>query len=357
MVPSPASKFKQEKSLSPFHRILFKAIAGVCMLAATTVTASDLPDTEESIAAQRKYNASVIDVLVADGTPRALVLAATAMSYGGETSRAGVDGQRELLLGRAVQMAPDDALVQWLAAVYALPANTLSEPATALQRIEPDNGAVWLFQLAAASRAKDSTGVTEALARIGASRRFDNHYVDYSLAWLAMSPESTLPEPNAHNDEQGTAPLPLFMAIARAAALVLPNYVIPIQACKSVDQPLATDRREACIAAGRLMLNESSTLISMRIGAALLRLAGAEDADEINRNTEYFVQEYTLLSSTALEDPEEIARFQADWLQTHNELTVAKNMLARAGIPILPPANWESDSKSTMARIARPKDG
>lgn len=336
-------------------RTLLAALVCLCMATASTIKASE-PADAAAIAAQQEYNAAVIDSLIADGSPRARMLAATSMIYAGQMSSTGAERQRELL-NQAVQRAPDDALVQWVAAIYDLPAETVSGPVVALQRIEPDNGAVWLFQLAAASRAEDNTGVTEALARIGASRRFDDHYIDYSLAWLAISPEIPLPEPYAHGDEEAFAKLPLFMAIARAAALALPNYVSPTKACKPVDQPLAIERREACLAVGRLMLTESNTLNSMRIGAALLRLAGAEDAAEVSRNTEYLVQEYSVLSGSALEDPDEFARFQADWLQTRSELQVAKNMLARAGIPLLPPADWKSDSKSVMARIAKQKDG
>ncbi len=104
------------------------------------------------------------------------------------------------------------------------------------------------------------------------------------------------------------------------------------------------------------MLNESSTVISMRIGLALLRLAGAEDIDEITRNAEYLTQEGAVLSSAALEDPAEFAWYQADWLQMGSELQAAKNLLNRAGVPLLPPADWKPDQKAFMARLVRPKD-
>src|SRR5690606_3145416 len=107
-------------------------------------------------------------------------------------------------------------------------------------------------------------------------------------------------------------------------------------ACKSPDSPLAADRREACLAAGRLMLNESNTLDSMQIGVGLLHRAAAGDIDEITRNAEYFTREYAVLASSALADPVEFARYQADWLQTRNEIQVARNLLTRAGIPLLP---------------------
>ena len=136
------------------------------------------------------------------------------------------------------------------------------------------------------------------------------------------------------------------MAIARAAALAMPNYGSVMAACKSLNAPVAADRREACLAAGRLMLNHSSTLVSMQIGQGLLRLAGAADIAEITRNVGYLTQEYARLSNSALEEPAEFTRFQADWLQTRNEIQIAKNLLTRAGIPLLPPADWKAAGKS-----------
>ena len=87
------------------------------------------------------------------------------------------------------------------------------------------------------------------------------------------------------------------------------------------------------------MLSESTTLISMRIGIAMLRRDGAEVIDELTRNAEYHTQKYAVLSNSALEDPAEFARYQADWLQTRDELQVARNLQSRAGVPLSPPTD------------------
>ena len=84
----------------------------------------------------------------------------------------------------------------------------------------------------------------------------------------------------------------------------------------------------------------------MQIGQGLLRLAGAGDIADITRNVGYLTQEYARLFNSALEEPAEFARYQADWLQTRNEIQIAKNLLTRAGIPLLPPADWKAAGKS-----------
>ncbi len=336
-------------------RILVSSIAAICLAASATGMADDLASAKEAMATQARSNAILIDTLLADGKPRALVLAATTSKYPGEDIAKDTERRRTLLY-RAAQLAPDDAWVQWVSAVNTPPADTLSEAATALQRLEPDNGAVWLFQLQAASLAHDSKGVTEALARIGAAHKFDDYFVASATEWLKVFHAHPLPEVYALVGENAPERMGLVMAISYASAMSMANYATPTRACKSTGQPLAEDRRAACLAAGRLMLNESTTLISMRIGAALLRLAGAEDTDEITRNAEYFIQEYAVLSNSAFEDAAEFERYQADWLQTRDELQVAKNLLTRAGIPLSPPADWKPDHKAFMARILPPKD-
>ena len=336
-------------------RSLVASIAGICLAASATAMAVDTANAEDAVAMQRRSNAVLIDTLLADGTPRALVLAATTSRYLGEDIAK--DAERRLeLLHQAAQRAPDDAWIQWVTAVNTPPTDSMSEAAMALQRLEPDNGAVWWFQLQVASLTNDSNGVTEALARMGAARKFDDHFVATVSEWLKVFRGHPLPEVYALVGENAPQHANFFLAASYGAAMPMVNYATPTRACKSTEQPVAEDRRAACLGAGRLMLNESTTLIAMRIGVALLRLAGAEDIDEITRNTEYFTQEYAVLSNSALEDPAEFERYQADWLQTRSELQVAKNLLTRAGTPLLPPADWKPDQKAFFARVLRPKD-
>lgn len=303
-------------------------------------------------AAMQKYNEQLFDALLAEGTPRAIVLAASSLSYVDKSSRAPIDKRRRDLLDRAAQMAPDDAWVQWRAAISMPPSDTLSEPALALQRLVPDNGAVWLFQLQVAARARDAKGVTDALKRIGSSRFFDDYFMTSATEWRKFLVGYPLPEPYRSADEKTTQKLVMTAAASRAAAIAMMDYNNPIRACKSAGQPLTADRRDACLAAGRLMLNQSHTLLTMSIGAVLLRSADAKDAFEITRNTEYFTEEYGAAVAVLAQDPDQYERYQTDWMQSRNEVQFGKELLARAGIPLTPPEDWKSNQKRIRSRIA-----
>ena len=334
--------------MDTLKRIWVASIAGLCMAAASAALATDRSPDDKATALARQHDARVIDSLLAEATPRSLTLAATVLMPVGEDADEIAQRRRELL-EKAARMAPNEAWVQWMAALDAAPTDVVPEPALALQRLQPDNGAVWLFQLQAASRANDSRGVTKALARLGAAGHFESPFMATALAWLEFyRSHPQLQPPGSVAGSPASAAL--TMAVARAAALAMPNYGSLMVACKSPNSPLAADRREACLAAGRLMLNESNTLDSMQIGVALLRRAAARDIDEITRNAEYFTLEYAVLASSALEDPVEFARYQADWLQTRNEIQIARNLLARAGIPLLPPVDWKPGEMSLSSR-------
>ena len=334
---------------------MLASVVGVSLAAVSTVFAVDLPTQEEAMALAQHHTDTVIETLLAEGTPRSMTLAATAMLPLGEDANA-IAQKRKKLFERAAQSAPDDPWVQWMAALNASASNAVSEYSAALQRLEPDNGAVWLFPLQAASRAKDDKGMTDALARMGKARSYQDPFVTTALEWLKFYRANPIIPPPGFAVES-PAKSAFTMAVARAAAMAMPPNFAPMAACKSKDHPLQADRREACLAAGRLMLTQSNTLNSKLTGTALLRLAGAEDAAEINRNFEYFWQEYSLASNSALKDPAEFARYQADWIQTQSEVEVARNLLTRASIPLSPPADWKSDQKAFMARLSAQNGG
>jgi hypothetical protein len=166
-----------------------------------------------------------------------------------------------------------------------------------------------------------------------------------------------MPQLVTQSSEQASGQMPMISAVSRAAAISLTNYTGPMRACKPTGQPLAADRREACIATGRLMLKESKTVVSMQTGASLLRLAGAEDVIEVTRAADYFMEEASDLSASVQFDPVEVERFQTDWEQTGSEIQAIKNRMTRAGIPLLPPADWNEDPYGNLAKIAAQNNG
>ena len=321
-------------------RIWLVSMVAACVLIASPVMAMDPSEPPEEAAAWQQYKAEVMEALLAEGTPRAMALAATLLLPVGENANANTERRRELF-AQAAQRAPDDAEVQWLVAVNAPSADRLSDAAGALQRLEPDNGAVWLFALNAAYEAEDSNGVTEALARIGASTSFDDHFGLIAMAWLNFfRTQSKVETPEFGEDREFTS-LPLVMALVHSGSSSIGIYRIFLRACGSANQPALAERREACLAAGRLIWKESDTMLSQMVGAGLLRKAGVEDAAEISRELEYFREEYRVLVDKLRSDPQEFEHYQNDWLQTRSEVQVGRNAMARAGIPLLPPADWQ----------------
>jgi hypothetical protein len=67
------------------------------MAAAMPALAIDAPTTGDFDAEFKQYNATLIDSIVAEGTPRAMTLAATAITYGGQSGEASIQRQRALL--------------------------------------------------------------------------------------------------------------------------------------------------------------------------------------------------------------------------------------------------------------------
>lgn len=329
-------------------------IAGACLAIAAPETTKASSPGDFDVEAQQEYNSQIIDALLADGSPHAIVLAAASLTYVDKNSDSTTKRQHELL-DRAAQMAPDDAWVQWVAAVSTPPTDRLSEPALALQRLDPDNGAVWLFQMNVAIRAGDNAGVTEALRRIGASSHYNDYFMTSSVEWQKFLSGFALPRSFANVDKPKSAQIAMSMALSRATDMALENYSSPMPACKPTEHPLAPDRREACQAAGRLMWSKSNSLLSMGVGASVLCMAGAVDAAAITREQKYFMEEATLASVRAMEDPDEFAHWQIDWLQTLSEVQAARNLLARAGIPVLPPADWKSNPQRFHERPENPE--
>lgn len=318
-----------------FACILTTTLGAGAALAATSPGVG--PDATTS--ASQRFNAELVDEL-AKADPRSMALASTLMPLAGNATSAPARSQADLL-AEAARRAPDDVLVQWLAALLAPADATLSPAARALLRLESGNGAAWMFALQASANANDADGVTEALRRIGAAARFDTHFADVALAWEVIfrahpAPWPTIRTAGFHADAQ-----PLTRGIASASALAMPAFQSLIGACKPGDAPLGTERREACIAAGRLMVGHAAERISVALGASMLRSADAPDLAMATQTHDYLQQMYDVVSEPLQNDETAYRRFASDWRETRSETAVIERLLTRAGLPLAPPADWK----------------
>jgi hypothetical protein len=296
----------------------------------------------ESTAAQRAYQHVLFDSLIATATPRALILAAMAEPtlWTGVRDQVNQTTQRDKLFQQAAWQAPDDAFVQWFTATGAHQDSVRSDSADALLRIEPDNGAAWIFQLNAAASAKNYAEVTAALAGIGNASRFDDRLEELTLEWLAILRKHPPPfNADSVDGNAGIDPaaIPLIGSIAHAAAVAIPAYKSLIDSCRPGDAPLPADRGAACTAAGRLITNKATTFSSRSIGLVLLRNTSAAEYESAARHLAHLQQQSIELSNNTFANPIEVARFEADLGETGSEIQVIERQLVRAGKPLAPP--------------------
>jgi hypothetical protein len=285
--------------------------------------------------AYRTFESSLHAAMRSGSRPRDWALAASASPDPSRTiGAARFDGD----LFRAAQAAPGDALVQWLVANSgdaSTPENASRQAGAidALTRIEPDNGAAWMQALAAAARHGDDAAVDDALARMGESSRFDDHFVDVVHAWIDVYDRH--PPPASLSTDAYDAGF--VAAFAKAAATALPAYQYVVLACKPpAESGSAFARSAPCEAAARTMLDRGDTLVARSIGFTVLRnLGAATDADRAaKRDLDWY---YAYISRGTGEDGD--AR-ESDWRRMDDEIAVVKSSLQRAGLPTSAPGGW-----------------
>lgn len=291
----------------------------------------------EPVSAYQRFESSLNAAMRASTRPRDWALAATASPDPSRTIGAtGVHFDGDLF--RAAQAAPGDALVQWLAANYgdtSTPENAARRAAAidALTRIEPDNGAVWMQALGAASERHDEGAVDDALARMAESARFDDHFVDVVHAWIDVYDRHS-PPASLSTDAYDAG---FVAAFAKAAASALPAYNVVVRACKAP----APGRAATCTAAARTMLAHGDTLVARSIGYAVLRnLDAATDADRAaHRDLEWYSAN-SLRGTGQDGEARDALAHESDWRRMDDEIDILKSALRRAGLPTSSPADW-----------------
>jgi len=293
------------------------------------------------------YDLSVRHALFESGVPRNIALAAMAPKASNEDV-AGLDDE----MFRAASLAPDDALVQWLAATRLLAAHEEARAAITVEtliRLEPDNASVWALALSLAVARKDTAATDDALAHMAASTRADEHMADALHAWLGAYESHPRPLSAFANPAEASA-APFADAMAKASAAALPSYQPLVEAC-STD---AAHRRDVCATAARVMLYHATSLASRRLGFALLRTLGddvvtPEDLDArrelawINANAAR-VAGFSDLDRLAIEAHRE------DWRALGDEYEIMQRAMRRAGLPAEAPVGWAPSEADPIAR-------
>ena len=299
--------------------------------------------------AYSKFETSLCTAMRSGSRPRDWALAATASPEPSRTIGASAHFDGDLF--RAAQAAPSDTLVQWLVANYgdAAPESSARRAAAidTLTRLEPDNGAVWMQSLTAAAQRGDDDGVDNALARMAESRRFDDHFVDVTHAWIDVYDRH--PPPATLSTDAYDAGF--VAAIAKAAATAMPAYQFVVIACRPPPPGQGDFTRAAsCTNAGHLMLERGNTLIARSIGFAILRnLDAVTDADRTTKRNLDWYRANVLRGTGEDGDVRDALAHESDWRQMDDEIDVIKSALRRAGLPTEAPEGWAPASSTGVA--------
>jgi hypothetical protein len=319
-----------------------------------TSDADAVADSEQTAVqtAYRDYQRSIFDALSASADPRDWALAGHMFLFT-EESAIRPDLHNELVL-RAAKAAPDDALVQWLASLSApnrdgSGTSAIDHGIDSLLRIEHDNAAAWQQALAQAFKYKHESSIDEALARMATSRRYDDHFGDVMRAWLDVYERYPMPEDlvrrSSHNASFSKETVAFAGALAQAAATAMPNHSALITVCRTDKANTQNWSRNAyCADIGHLMSTSASTLLSRKMGFAVLRLSGNVSEDDVQRarDLDWLWQQETTIVNGEMISPSHFAAQANDWRASGDEIEVLKRELTRAGIPLTPSPGWIS---------------
>ena len=291
-----------------------------------------------------EYWRTLATAMKADPDARVQALAASmapmfaVMSAGGPASadKDGAGGSQEL--AALVAKHPDDVVIQWLAASSRSPPDPVAM--ANLQRLEPDNAAVWALALGDATEsAAISTG--DALRRMASATRFDFHYAELTTVWLDVL-RRTPPPASVMSDWMEDEAVPVAELAIKKIALGMatagfgstPLHLLQACSTKAIEEPV---RKADCVAVGRRFLHSDGTLLFAMIGGQVLKQADAVDAaDRLRMRSLAWLAE-------VLRDSFAAGRFDAMMIEDASsglpEIEAMRRAAEHAG-KLDPPADW-----------------
>jgi hypothetical protein len=202
------------------------------------------------------------------------------------------------LIGRAGELAPDNASIAWLhlQLCAAAPPCDSRDTAIVLRWVDPDNAAAWLDQLSGARRDKDRVEVDRLLGDMARGTRFDLYYNPIMvLMFDALSGvRRELPGGVMASD---TAKLTALAGVANAE--IIPAFSPLIDACR--ESSAGSERREDCLKLSKIM-QKGDTVIVQMVGFGIeKRLIPAESREARNLAERRRLLEWRLASAAKLD--------------------------------------------------------
>ena len=243
---------------------------------------------------------------------------------------------------------PGDPLVQWLAALHA-EAGEREAAIARLQRLDPDNAAVWALSLPDPPGAGDPL---PSLERMAGSRFYDEYTTGFAAVWRTAFtrvplPEAVLSSLRTMAPDVDAAAMSDSMALASMVFLSTSGTARTLLgACASDAVATAPARRDPCSAAGRILLHEGRTILQARLGEGLLRKLDAleaVDADRARRVNWWHVS----WDPMQVSDATSLGAYFQDWLSTGSEVEAMRLAATRAD-KAEPPADWQSSKNARV---------
>lgn len=261
-------------------------------------------------------------------------------------------GERALLLRNAAAAAPEDALVQWLAATT-MPSSgagcsapmTLPENFATVMRLESDNGLAWLPVLQQAVRNKDALEIDTALSHLAAARRFDHHVFDHFAALAAAA--KRYPDVTAlpYQDPSAAKLAPEERQLLGAFLLSRLDPP-PLYGLNSVcDRSRQTDpdlrRLSVCADIGRAIAKFGATGELRDSGLELVEVSGHYTSED--RATERELA--WLREGFDTDDQAQLhvafVAMSREFLRSGDDMAALRKALVATGKPATPPVGWE----------------
>jgi len=327
-------------------------------------TDPDLPDPaqEQRERAGKAYQRAIVDMLKSSADPRdwAMLGAGFYLTDKSEHERSEI----RTFLERAAKTDPADAQLQWLVLAGT---RQLNSPALASQIIdrleadEPDNGAVWVEALARAATNHDRAGVSTALERLAMSSTVNNHFSD--TIKLIAETYARIPPPDEliHSPDNVAGESKAYVySLAIASAFVFPAYQPLTTTCLWDETGRNAAHAPDCERAGRLMSQQSDTLLTRAIGFAVLRASHTFNDDDVKnaRNQDWVSENFVKLAMSGDAHAAEIEQYHLDWVETGNEVDAMRRRIERMDIAPTPPDDWiETNSRFSQQRIEQDTKG
>ncbi len=304
-----------------------------------------------------RANLERYDALRSSPSPRQQVLAGKIYLDHEEETPVLVRPRRVEVVARAVQLAPDDSFVQWMAADQGSYTSSQCGPSKRpevevanLIRLEPDNAAAWRFAVALASAIGDEAGIDDALSRMAAAPRADDHSIEQLDEWskaygTTPGPSTPWQQPGFElsNDDRAT-----LAAMERIGSGYSSAASVMLGVCKmEVDSDRIWQRLGWCADAATTLASRGSSLALREQGLEILAAIGNKDAafDGLQRQYAWLSAHNANPARSYNVDGASFAAAISDWKGATTEIEAIERRLKRTGQPLEPPPGWTPNTE------------